>query len=211
MNPKSANYISIALEGILPILGYFLWDWNVYFVIVFYLFDFILQQVLFSLKVHKTILKPGYYNGTDAGLSSIFRKTLVKQILFGLLVLAVLLITSNQIGTSTIKNFSIMSESSSFFWYREMGIPQGFILIPLLILAGFAMYKMKFLLPRLYLKYDYEKMTRQHISSMLLLLAISGLFLGISYFVELPQYVYVISFAVLKFLFDLLIKDKLYR
>lgn len=211
MNPKGAKIMTAALEGALPILGYFFWDWNVYFVMVFYLFDYLLQQILFSLKVHKTIFKPGYFNGKDQEQTSFFKKTIVKQIGMFFLVSAILVFTTYSIGASTIKGFSVVEQNSNFFWMREMGIPQGFLLIPLFIFAGYAFYKMKFLMPKLFITLDGRKMANQFFKTQLILMGFVLTLFLLCYLVELPQLVYVLLFAVGKLIFDVLVYDKLYK
>lgn len=211
MTKKGIELISAVLEGIIPVLGYFLWDWNIYFVLVFYLFDYLVNQVLFSLKTHKVLYKPGYFKGKDTSLRSNFLKIFLLQLMVAGLVLSLFGFATLEISSTTIKDFSLLDQSSDFFWYRELGIPQGFLLIPLFILMGYAFYKMKFLMPRLYIVLEFNKFNRQFFMGQALLTGFIGLCIGINHFFVLPQYFYVVLVAAVKLVFDAFIYDKLYR
>lgn len=211
MSKKGIELISAVLEGILPVIGYFFWDWNIYFVLVFYMFDYLLGQILFSLKTHKVLFKPGYFNGTDSSMNKNYIRVILLQLLMAFVVLSLFSYGTYEISNSTIKGFSILDESSNFFWLREMGIPQGFLLIPLFVLMGYAFYKMKFLMPKLYITLEFTKFNKQFFMGQVFLIGFIGLCIGINHFFDLPQYFYVVLIAVVKMLFDVFIYEKLYR
>ena len=50
INPK---YIQLVGDAIIPILGFFFWDWNLYFILLFYFLDMLTKEVLLHLKSNK--------------------------------------------------------------------------------------------------------------------------------------------------------------
>ena len=68
-----------------------------------------------------------------------------------------------------------------------MGIQQGFILIPLMVLSGYLAYKQQFLLPQLYRKYPVNYFTREGVKQGLILSVTYGIVLSVSYFFRFPD------------------------
>ena len=68
----------------------------------------------------------------------------------------------------------------AFLSYKEMGIPQGIILIPLVAMMSFMQYKTEFVLPKLYL-YQLEKpLWKQHLKERFLIISFSSILLFIA-------------------------------
>jgi hypothetical protein len=89
--------------------------------------------------------------------------------------------------------FDLLKSTWEFLSYKEMGIAQGIILIPLLIYAGFAQYKMQFLLSGEFQTTKPSEIWELHFQTMFLVIAASGLFLGLSLLAEIPVVFYVFS------------------
>ena len=79
------------------------------------------------------------------------------------------------------------------------------------VLMGYAFYKMKFLMPKLYITLEFTKFNKQFFMGQVFLIGFIGLCIGINHFFDLPQYFYVVLIAVVKMLFDVFIYEKLYR
>jgi hypothetical protein len=94
--------------------------------------------------------------------------------------------------------FDLLKNTWAFLSYKEMGIAQGIILIPLLIYAGFSQYKMQFLLTGKFQATKPSEIWKLHFKTMFLVIAASGLFLGLSLLVEIPviYYVFALIFGV---------------
>lgn len=115
--------ITSALIGdvALPLAGFFFWDWGFYFIALFFLFDISFRSVFLNKRVK---LLP----------SMVFENRFVlKGVLltvFEILALHILVILS-------ISSIDFVSEFWSFLTYQEIGVAQGVVLLPLLILNEF--------------------------------------------------------------------------
>ena len=186
LNPK---VIQILGDGILPLLGFFYWDWSLYFILLFYFLDLITKEVLLHLKTNKVKIAQHHNE------SSFNKKWWLKGSLsFFILVLSIVLI--HIIIHIIHPNFSASKEVIAFLTYTEMGIPQGIILIPLIVLMGYVQFKNEFIKPKRYLTLKFEFLWKQHFTSNLMILAGAGLGLGISYFIILPEWFYVIAIVI---------------
>jgi hypothetical protein len=102
----------------LPLFGYFFWNWNFYFILLFFMLDQI-SRVVFLPQRLKLIEIPK------------LQKTKIFYRQFLLLVIELFLIHVvihlHQGGINFIQEFL------NFLTYKEMGISQGIILIPVII------------------------------------------------------------------------------
>lgn len=186
LNPK---IIQIVGDGILPLLGFFYWNWSLYFILLFYFLDLITKEVLLHLKTNKVKFVQHHNE------SSFNQKWFLKGGLsFFILVLSTVLI---HITIHIIHpEFSASKEIIAFLTYTELGIPQGIILVPLIGFMGYVQFKNEFIKPKRYLTLKFEFLWKQHFTSNLMILAGAGLGLGISYFIVLPEWFYVISIVI---------------
>jgi hypothetical protein len=186
LNPK---VIQILGDGILPLLGFFYWNWSLYFILLFYFLDLITKEVLLHLKTNKVKIVQHHNE------SSFNKKWWLKGGLsFFILVLSTVLI---HITIHIIHpEFSASKEIIAFLTYTELGIPQGIILVPLIVFMGYVQFKNEFIKPKRYLTLKFEFLWKQHFTSNLMILAGAGLGLGISYFIVIPEWFYVISIVI---------------
>lgn len=178
MTPKKAILFQTLIEGLLPVLGYFYWSWDASFILLFYLIDWILFWVLSLLKARKRIQ---YSENVPE-----------KQLAVKHLSIAFLCILSTSFAVFHVlpnihSNFSWWERIWAFLSYSDMGIQQGFVLIPLLILNGYLIYKQQFLTPQLFRKYPVNYFTRESVKQGLLLSVVFGLVLLCSYFISFPD------------------------
>lgn len=178
MTPQKAIIFQTCIEALLPILGYFYWNWDASFILMFYLIDWLLFWVLTLFKARKRIDFSG--NETE------------KQIATRHLAIAFLCILSTSLAVFfTLPNmhpdFSWTERIWAFLSYSDMGIQQGFILIPLMILSGYLTYKQQFLLPQLFRKYPVNQFTRESVKQGIILSLAFGVTLLISRFVKIPD------------------------
>lgn len=178
MTPKKALIFQTLVEGLIPVLGYFYWNWDASFILLFYLIDWILFWVLSLLKARKRIQFSG-------NLSE--KQTAVQQVSIAFLCilstsLAVFYVLPNMHTT-----FSWTERIHAFLSYSDMGIQQGFILIPLMVLSGYLVYKQQFLVPQLFRNFPVTYFTREGVKQGLILSLVFGLVLLVSFFVRIPD------------------------
>jgi hypothetical protein len=131
------NYIQLISDLLIPILGFVFWEWGLYFILLFILFDALTVEVFQHVKSYKILqfTKGNPINwlrlGTLSGLS----------FLTFLVVLHIAL-------WRTIPAIDFYAELWKFWSYEDIGIQQGYLLLPILLFAGYTNYKHTFLLTR---------------------------------------------------------------
>lgn len=178
MTPKRAILFQTLIEGLIPVLGYFYWNWDASFILLFFLIDWSLFWVLSLFKARKRIQFSG--NNSEKELA-------VKQLGISLLCILSTSLAVFYLLPNLHPNFSWYERIWAFLSYSDMGIQQGFILIPLMVLSGYLTYKQQFLLPQLYRKYPVHYFTREGIKQGIILSLVFGLVLLVSYFVGFPD------------------------
>ena len=104
----------------LPLMGYFLWNWNLYFILLFFLLD----------QLARVVLLPWRMKLTD--LSTAEKRNQLLKANF-LLLTEVIIIHSVIYFQSPSIEFG--EEFGRFFHYKDMGIEQGYLLLPLVFLG----------------------------------------------------------------------------
>lgn len=171
---KRLIVIQIIGDAIFPILGYIFWDWTLYFILLFYLLDMLINEILTQLKINKTRFFQKEGNQNFKALLSIL-----------LLLFSVFLIHLAMSYVQT--NIDFKKEIISFWNYKDMGIEQGYLLIPMLVLMGVQSYKMEFIKTKKYLQTTCNTIWKQHFISYLFIIGFSGIALGISQFLVLKE------------------------
>jgi len=177
---NKAVYIKIFGDSIIPLLGFFLWNWSLYFIVLFYILDLLLREVLVHLKTkkiknysQKVIQKKWMINGT-----------------VGTILLVFLLAGIHLIFTIIHPSINFWQEITAFLGYEEMGIQQAYVLIPLVIFMGYTTYLNEFLRPRLFALIDFETLWKGHFTSSLLIIALVLICGLLSVLFQLPEWVY---------------------
>jgi hypothetical protein len=106
--------------------------------------------------------------------------------LLGICILGLLL------SGNIIPNFDLKAQSIAFFMLKDMGIPQGFFLIPLVFYAGYMQYKMEFLMPKKFSQISVNQLLNKHLKGLLLSLGFLGISLGVIQFLIVPEIVAVL-------------------
>ena len=142
VNPK---YIEVLGDTIIPILGYFLWEWNLYFIVLYFILELIFSEAFLHLKFYKihTFKK--------------LNKSWLLQGITGFLALTSLIFLVHVGFTFLIPTIDFKTQISLFLSYEDMGIAQGYILFPLLFISGYQKYKMEFIRMK-----KYETLTIQN-------------------------------------------------
>ena len=184
VNPK---YIQIVGDAAIPLLGYFLWDWNLYFIVLFYLLDVVANEILIhvkSAKIQKENSSVNIMNWAFLGTLSFFIFIAsISMIHFCMRLI--------------VPGIDFLYEIQAFWSYKDMGFEQGYILLPLIALINYQRYKLEFLLPKVYLKSNLQRIWKPHITALIILLFLVILTCLLNLFVELPELFYLIAIIVL--------------
>ena len=126
MNKQTVFIIQLIGELAIPLLGYFLWDWSLLFILLFYL----IENLFFSFfrietvrEIKKLVLKKDQPRDLKLQFKSLYL-WVVECVLVHLFILVI------------YQNLSATKEWIHFFMYQDLGIPQGIILLPLLYFAS---------------------------------------------------------------------------
>lgn len=184
MTLKQSALFQTILEAALPLAGYFYWHWDTSFILLFYLLDWILFLAINSVKAKKRFA---------FSQLAIEKKQAIRTLLLGtafLIVTCFVVLLTMQLLQPT---FNFSERIVAFLRYNDMGIEQGYILLPLLLLNGISVYKQQFIRPELYKYLTMGQLINESSKQGLLLLACAGLFLGAALFVQLPEEILLFS------------------
>ena len=186
-----AIYIQLVGDAIIPLLGFFLWDWSLYFILLFYLIDLLASEVVILFKAKKA---QGTYTG---------KKQPFQVYSWSLFVLNVLAIHSGIFMMHPEIDFQ--KEFIDFIMYEEMGIPQGFVLIPLIGFIAYQQYQMEFVRTSLFLKAEAPKLWARHIIDRLNILIFTLFITILLIFVPLSETDVLLTVVILRGLYQLLL------
>ena len=193
MNPQGQK-IQILADLVLPLIGYYFWGWNVYFILFFFALDLVAQLYFTYLKSRK-IVRFQQVNYPVFLLGSAFLGYLTASILLVLFMPYI------------VKGSDFYKEFSSFLSYKEMGVPQLILLLPLIFVGGYMNYKVTFLQPKKYTTDNILFLWKdQLINSCALLIGVL-LFMGISFIVDLPATICIWSMLLLITLYKLYVPE----
>jgi hypothetical protein len=193
VNPKIVQLIG---DAVIPVLGYFIWDWSLYFIVVFYLLDYITNEFFIHLKSKKI----SEYKGSGRNVQ------LGKGIISASLLTTVIVLT-HAMMFRIHPDLDLKQELISFWTYKDMGIEQGYVLLPLIILVGYQRYKLEFIVPGMFKKQTVEALWGSHVFAHYILLGVIGSMLGLSVFVIMPETVYLAGIILLTSLYQLFFKN----
>lgn len=180
IHPK---YILLVSDAAIPLLGYFFWDWNLYFILLFYAFDLLAREVITHLK-SKNIAEAQKLNVTQKWQKNGAISTGLVIIVLGGIHAAMWFISPG---------IEFQNEFIAFWEYEELGIQQGYILLPLVAYAAYAQYKMEFLVPGMAQKMLIDTLWKKHHQALLFMLAGCALALLLALIVSVPELVYVLG------------------
>ncbi len=184
MTLRQSALFQTVLEAALPLAGYFYWHWDTSFILLFYLLDWILFLAINSVKAKKRF--------AFSQLAS-ERKQAIRTLLLGtafLIITCFVVLLTMQLLQPT---FNFSERVVAFLRYNDMGIEQGYVLLPLLLLNGISVYKQQFIRPELYKYLTMGQLINESSKQGLLLLACAGLFFGVSLFMQLPEEILLFS------------------
>ena len=163
----------------LPLIGFFFWDWGFYFIALYFLIDQFAKQVfLLPRLVSAQVILP---------LKAII---FTKSLLLFLFQILMILLINYQLNP----HFNLFQESINFIMYKDMGIQQGFILVPLLFAAEWLKLKTDNAVIK---STDIKRFKINHaLKQAQILLSILGLLLGIINCTLIPEFLVVFIFLI---------------
>ena len=122
---KKAQLVSEILgDFLLPLLGYIWWGWDLYFILLFIIFDL-------SVRLFFAFFRPQTRSAQLLLRPSLFYLSFV--------------ILSHFYMVLTEPTWRFTTAFSDFFWYQDFFIPQGLILLPILIYTERSRQRMELL------------------------------------------------------------------
>ena len=149
----------------IPVLGFYLWNWNIYFILLFFCLDMIGGEIALHLKAKKII-------EVQKGQTNLYWKT------FGFVSLLVLClnIVFIHFGMYVLHpEFDLFKEIVAFLSFTELGIQQGYVLLPIIALMVFFFFYAEFLLPRKYLTIGFKELFKRSIQLKIAILIFNAL------------------------------------
>ncbi|GAB5417133.1 MAG: hypothetical protein Crog4KO_19990 [Crocinitomicaceae bacterium] len=180
------KYILIFSDAFIPLLGLFVWNWSLYFILLFYLLDLLAREVLTHFKTREIYRVQGLKNTKKWQQKGIF-----SGVLFLISVVAI------HIAVWCMQpEINFLKELQLFWEYEELGVQQGYILVPLIIYAAYAQFRMSFLMPGKARHVLMDSLWKQHFIALSLILAGALLAGGIGFFVAIPDIISVCTIVV---------------
>ena len=168
---KQAEKINALLGDVaLPIMGYFFWNWNFYFILLYFILD----------QVARTIFLPWRLKLTDLTQSE-----KIKIIAQSSLLLFAELFLIHFFLKVLLPNIHFQKEISNFIHYSDMGIEQGYILLPLLILGEWLRMKQDLKTGLVGSKQLNNLVKNRHVS--FFRISFFSFFLGVQFFTPLKE------------------------
>lgn len=191
LNPK---HIQAVADAAIPLLGYFLWEWNLYFILLFYLLDLVTSEIITHLADRKI---RAYLGIQDADVK--------RALLSFFFMLSVFFLVHAFVGVA-MPGIDFKKEALAFWMYEDMGIPQGYVFVPLLVFVAIQRYRMEFIMRGKYRTTSPMDFWRHHFRMYFLLLAGVALLLGIAQLIVLPEMLYVLTVVIATTAYTLLYK-----
>lgn len=176
------KYFQLLTDAVIPLLGYFFWHWNLYFIVLFYLLDYLAYEVFSHVKAKKVQSLKRVKSSAWLKLGTISALLFISNIVFVQLTMKAL-----------VPTIDFTKEISAFWNYKDMGIEQGYFLLPLIAFAGYQRYKMEFLMNGLFQKITIQQIFSKHIQAQLIAFGFIALSFGLSFLVIFPEIVYVLG------------------
>lgn len=195
MTPLRLKIIQAVGEAVIPLFGYFFFDWSLYFILLFYFIDLIATEVFTYIKVNKIIV----FQRINYSFQQRYRRLILNSILVIILILLThFFIYFQQSGIDFWNAFI------AFLAYEEPGfpLPQGYILLPLVILGNYQQYKNIFVKSNAYREFSWKHLilSRRRALIIALLGAVSGLIFV--QFIVISSLFYLILITIVKFYVD---------
>lgn len=184
--------IQVISDALIPVLGYVFWEWDLFFILLYYLLDLLVSEVFMHLKTRSVRMKQG---------GDMFQS--MGYIAVGMVLITTVLLLVRIFILQLHPEMNIQEEIIAFWQYKDMGIEQGFLLIPLVVIVGYQRYKMEFIAPRLNERISVKELWKGHLKSLVVLLTFVGIITGLSFYIVFAEWVYLIVLLVVTSFYQL--------
>ena len=185
MTQQRLFLIQTLLEAIIPVIGYFEWGWDLSFILLFYLLDALLAFGILLAKGKKRLSHSN--NATE-------RTLFAKQSVSGFLLFTVAIAGIALSITFLQPELDWWNRIVHFLTYKEWGIQQGYILVPLVVLNGVMVYRQQFLMTARYRTLEMSAITRPFLVQGFVLLGAAGILLGTTALIQFPEEILITAF-----------------
>ncbi len=111
--------IQVLGDLLIPIIGYFLWGWGLFFIVLYYLLDLIVSEFFMHLKTRSMRLSQKTSMFSSLG-----------YIALGMALIGTTLLLIRVFMLQIHPEMNLIQEIVNFWNYKDMGIAQGYVLIP---------------------------------------------------------------------------------
>lgn len=173
---KKQLYIQLLSNLIIPVLGFWWWNWSLYFILLFYLLDLISSELVQYLKIKK--IKSFVQQDPE--------RLVPPTKIYGFISLLFVVATIALIHLGMMlyqEGIDLKGELWNFVTYKEMGIPQGFILLPLIFMMAYSQFKMDFLMTQRFKVLEEKAIWKEHLKERFVIFTFSAitLFIAVAY------------------------------
>ena len=112
-----------------------------------------------------------------------------------------------QIFNQLHSDFDFFKATTRFILLKDMGLPQGIFLLPLLIYTAYLNYKMKFLQLKMYEKRSIFELTKAHLNAFYLLISSLALVFVLTIFIPIYSELLLIILVVLTGVYSYYFRD----
>lgn len=189
---KNPALIQAIGEAVIPVLGFFFFEWGLYFILLFYFFDLLATEVFVYIKAQKIA-------------RSRSNQSIMKHFVLLSGMTTLLLLFLSHISMLFIQpNITFYDEFIAFLLYEEAGIPipQGVILLPLILLGNLQQYTQFFVRPQKHLFFSIDHIYKLRLTALLVGIAGCGLAIGGAVLLHLNETVLLLLLVVSKFFVD---------
>lgn len=191
---QRSQQISSIFDILVPLMLYFLWDWDLHFILLFAYIDALAGVVVSFVKERKIEA----YKRTANPKA---KKLLIRNL--GAVVLGIIFF---EMAVSQIyPNLLLWTSFVDFLLFKEMGIPQIVLILPLIGLLNYQQYQMLFIKTKAYQFLPLLFLQNKNCNNWLLFTVSATLIFGLSTLLEASPLSYLILILGLKALFDFML------
>ncbi|MEZ4938116.1 MAG: hypothetical protein R2799_11045 [Crocinitomicaceae bacterium] len=198
-NPLFAN---IVLENIFPILGFFLWKWNLYYIFLFYFLDFFASEFSFGVKLWNIIRKPGHYHGFDPEFRTKFWKMFLVQFPIFVIVFLICAWLSTLTADSVMTSLDWQAEIQRFF-------QNEYIFVIAIFFAQYLYVKMTFLVPRRFVGLQEGEFYKRNLFGLATTLIGLGCLFGLTQIIHFNEISMILMIISVKMVLDIFVYNRL--
>ena len=145
-----------------------LWNWSLYFILLFFILDMLSAEIVQYLKVKKVKSQPKEAEDAIAAPT-------VTYAIISMLFLAVSIAIIHLAVVLYHPTINLQNEIWNFLTYVELGIPQGIILIPLVVFMAYSQYRIDFEMPKRYLIEQEKPLWKSHLKERFVITAFASM------------------------------------